>query len=80
MAAIDDKTCAELKAKFEAAFKKNNARNIKIRSRSGKEYWINEDQLAALGYGGLLYGEPVNPHPRAKRKIFWMAPENVEIV
>lgn len=64
---------------FEKAFDESETMNIIIQSRSGKQYWINRDQLRLLP-DGLFYGVPLNPHPRAKRKIYWLQPENVTIV
>lgn len=62
---------------WKAAFADPRTFNVKVRSRSGKEYWIHPDQLEFILGDGLAYGVPVRPHPRLKKKIVWLQPENV---
>jgi hypothetical protein len=64
---------------FEKAFENPKTNNIVVRSRNGKDYWMHRDQLQFMP-DGLIYGSPLKPTPRAKRKVFWMAPENVTII
>lgn len=70
------------KQEFDAAFTRAVERgenNIFVRSKSGKVYFMHVDNLQYVP-DGLIYGVPVKPHPRATRDIFWLHPENVEIV
>lgn len=68
---------------FEEAFEAAEGQNIIVQSRSGKRYYIHQDQRKLIQQGGLCYGVPLKPHPRAKGvagAIVWMGPENVKIV
>ena len=60
---------------------------ILVKTRSGKEYIIYADalQVAYEGQvdefeGTLVYGYPVNPHPRRKNSVSWFKIENLTIV
>ena len=67
-------------AEFVKAFAKaSDGFNIRVASRSRKEYWLHIDQLPAIISGGMVYGVPVKPHPRAKNNTFWFKPENLRL-
>ena len=62
------------------AFAKRGASSrIKVKSRTGKEYWMDYDNLQFMPEG-LVYGVPVNPHTRSTKKTVWLYPENLTIV
>lgn len=65
---------------FKQAFEAASDRNIVVSTRSGKQYWLHEDQLAYIEGGYMVYGYALKPHPRAKRDYEWFDPRNLEIV
>jgi hypothetical protein len=74
---MEDKMAS--KQEFEEAFATANGSNIIVRTRSGKEYWVHEDQLTQMD-AGLIYGSPIKKHPRAKNDVVWFEIGNVTIV
>ncbi len=70
-------------ADFEAAFSKAAGGAVIVESRSGKRYRVHPDQLPLIQNGGLIYGDPLARHPRARGvcgAVVWLRPENVKIV
>ncbi len=69
-----------LTAEFVKAFAEaSDGFNIRVASRSRKEYWLHIDQLPAIISGGMVHAVPARPHPRAKNNVFWLKPENLRL-
>ena len=53
--------------------------NIVVVTRSGRLYYVHEDQLEGVRDDSLIYGAPLKRHPRDNHSARWFALKNVRV-